>query len=105
MAEQCDGRRVGLFSQEDMAPADASLAGIPLGASARAKTRCEGETVELQLLMEDQRVSPLGSGTAHLCATCAARGSFRCAARVASPHADVHMHVAAAPTSVARTMP
>ena len=80
MAEQCDGRRVGLFSQEDMAPADASLAGIPLGASARAKTRCDGETTELQLLLEDQRVSTLGSGAAHLCATCAAAYDARCCA-------------------------
>ena len=80
MAEQCDGRRVGLFSYEDMAPADASLAGIPLHASARTKTRCQGETVELQLLMEDQRVSPLGSSAAHLCPACAQAYDARCVA-------------------------
>ncbi len=60
----CEGRYIALYDADVASPAELSLAGIPLGASARAKTKClAGSLSTTPLLREDGLASTRGEGS------------------------------------------
>ena len=76
MASTCEGRHVALYDADVAAPAELSLAGVPLTASARVRTKCiPGALSTTRLLREDGLASTRGDGPppteAALCGRCA----------------------------------